>query len=183
MVPHQMSPNAFATGRSPSKGVVAVTQGLLNMLDRRQIKGVLAHEVGHIKHRDTLVSAIAASMATVITFLAHMARFASGRKMNPIVALLLMITAPLAAMVLRMMISRTREYGADRRAAELTGDPEGLAQALEVLSGGVARHPMPAGSAASNVHHIVNGFTGGLSSLMSTHPPTEKRIAALRQMR
>jgi len=183
-LPHEASPNAFATGRSPKKGVVAVTRGLLENLDRRMVKGVLAHEVGHIKNRDTLVSAIAATFASVITFVAYGLSIASrGRNsgINPLVAIAVMITAPFAALILRMMISRTREYGADKRAAELTGDPEGLAMALESLRRGVPRHPMH-NEGARNVHHFVNGFAGGLSNLMSTHPPIEKRVAALRAM-
>lgn len=182
LLPHQRSPNAFATGRSPRKGVVAVTAGLLQVLGRREVKGVLAHEIGHIKNRDTLVSAIAATLAGVVTFLAFGARYTIGRRgLNPIVGVLILISAPIAAVVIRMMISRTREYGADKRAAELTGDPEGLARALEGLAGGVQRVPMQ-GDAARNVHCIVNGFTGGLSRLMSTHPPVDKRVAALRRM-
>lgn len=182
IVPHEQSPNAFATGRSPSKGVVAVTGGLLRTLGRREVKGVLAHEIGHIKNRDTLVSAIAATLASVITFAAYSVHYMSGRRgINPIVAILIAISAPFAALLLRMMISRTREYGADKRAAELTGDPEGLALALEGLRGGVQRAPMHR-DGARNVHHIVNGFTGGLSKLFSTHPPIEKRVAALRSM-
>ena len=185
IVPHEASPNAFATGRSPKKGVVAVTRGLIEMLDRRMVKGVLAHEVGHIKNRDTLVSAIAATLAGVITFLAYGLSMASRSRssgINPLVAIAILITAPLAAIVLRMMISRTREYGADKRAAQLTGDPEGLALALEQLRRGVPARPMH-NEAARNVHHFVNGFSGTLSSLMSTHPPIDKRIAALRAMK
>ncbi|MEM7245321.1 MAG: M48 family metalloprotease, partial [Acidobacteriota bacterium] len=184
--PHEASPNAFATGRSPAKGVVAVTAGLLNTLDRREVRGVLAHELGHIKNRDTLVSAVAATIAGAITFLASFARFGAfgrGRQggSNPLVLLIMSMLAPLAAMVIRMAISRTREYGADRRAAELTGDPEGLALALEGLSRGVTRRPMERQQAQS-VHFIVHGFTGGLSKLMSTHPPIPERARRLREM-
>jgi heat shock protein HtpX len=181
------SPNAFATGRSPSRGVVAVTTGLLQTLDRREIRGVLAHEIGHIAHRDTLISAVAATIAGVITYLAYMAQFAAfGRQRdeegaNPIVLLLLAVLAPIAAMVVRMAVSRTREYAADRRAALLTGDPEGLASALEGLAHGVQRRPM-ANDGAQSVHFIVNGFSGGLSGLFSTHPPIAARIAALREL-
>ncbi len=182
IVPHEQSPNAFATGRSPSKGVVAVTAGLLQTLSRREVRGVLAHELGHIKNRDTLVSAIAATMAGVISFAARMAMFSGSRRSrNPLLGIVIMIAAPLAAVVLRMMISRTREYGADRRAAQITGDPEGLAMALEGLSRGTTRHPMQ-NHVAQNVHFIVNGFAGRLGRLMSTHPPTEKQVAKLRAM-
>lgn len=173
------SPNAFATGRSPSKGVVAVTAGLLETLDRREIRGVMAHELGHIKNRDTLISAIAATIAGAITWAAYSVMFGS-RNVNIFVRLGLMILAPMAAMVLRMAISRTREYAADKRAAQLTGDPNGLADALEGLSSGVQRQPAMAGQ--ESVHMAVNGFTGGMSAWMSTHPPTEERVRRLRQM-
>ncbi len=182
IVPHEQSPNAFATGRSPNKGVVAVTAGLLQTLSRREVRGVLAHELGHIKNRDTLVSAIAATMAGVISFAARMAMFSGGRRdRNPLLGIVIMIAAPLAAIILRMMISRTREYGADARAAQITGDPEGLAMALEGLSRGTTRQPMH-NQGAQNVHFIINGFAGRLGRLMSTHPPTEKRVAKLRAM-
>lgn len=176
------SPNAFATGRSPSKGVVAVTAGLLNTLDRREIRGVLAHEIGHIAHRDTLISSVAATMAGVITWLSYSIMY-GGRDedRNPLLGLLAMILAPLAATIIRMAISRTREYSADRRAAEISGDPEGLAMALEGLSRGVQRRPMH-NPAAANVHMIVHGFSGGLANLMSTHPPIEERVRRLRDM-
>jgi heat shock protein HtpX len=184
VLPHEHSPNAFATGRSPSKGVVAVTAGLLNTLDRREIRGVLAHEIGHIANRDTLVSAVAASIAGVITWLAYSSRFFLGGRdedrPNPLVLLLMSLLAPLAAVVVRMAISRTREYGADAHAARISGDPEGLAMALEGLSRGVRRAPMH--SDAQAVHFIVNGFSGGLSGLFSTHPPIEERARRLRAM-
>ncbi|MFT6146446.1 MAG: heat shock protein HtpX [Myxococcota bacterium] len=182
IVPHEQSPNAFATGRSPSRGVVAVTAGLLQTLSRREVRGVLAHELGHIKNRDTLVSAIAATMAGVISFAARITMFSGGRRnRNPLLGIVIMIAAPLAAVVLRMMISRTREYGADARAAQITGDPEGLAMALEGLSRGTSRRPMQT-QGAQNVHFIVNGFGGRMGRLLSTHPPTEKRVAKLRDM-
>ena len=182
-VPHEASPNAFATGRSPSKGIVAVTAGLINNLDRRQIKGVLAHELGHIKHRDTLTSAVAATMAGAISYAARMMLWGRNRRGNPILMIAIAIAAPAAALMLRMMVSRTREYAADKRAAELTGDPEGLALALEGLSGGVKRQPLSTGSDAT--HYIVNGFAGGgvMSKLFSTHPPIEERAKRLRAMK
>lgn len=182
LLPHEASPNAFATGRSPSKGVVAVTRGLLDTLDRREIRGVLAHEIGHITNRDTLVSAVAASIAGVITILARFAMFSGNRRdQNPLLMLALVILAPMAAMVVRMMISRTREYGADARAARISGDPEGLAMALEGLSRGAARRPMHT-EGAQSVHFIVNGFSGGIGRLFSTHPPTEERVKRLRAL-
>lgn len=174
------SPNAFATGRSPSKGVVAVTAGLLETLDRREIRGVLAHEVGHITNRDTLISAVAASIAGVVTWLSYMVLYQRDQDVNPLVRIAVMLLAPLAAGFLRMAISRTREYAADERAARLTGDPHGLADALEGLGRGVRRVPMHEG--AENVHMIVNGFSGTLGSMMSTHPPLEERIRRLRAM-
>ncbi|MEZ4320142.1 MAG: M48 family metalloprotease [Myxococcota bacterium] len=175
------SPNAFATGRSPSKGVVAVTDGLLRTLDRREIRGVLAHEIGHIAHRDTLINAIAASIAGAITWVAYMVMYSRDRDIHPAVRLLVMLLAPISATILRMAISRTREYAADLRAAQISGDPGGLADALEGLARGVHRIPMDE-PAAQNVHMIVNGFAGGLSNLMSTHPPIEERIRRLREL-
>ena len=175
------SPNAFATGRSPSKGIVAVTRGLLQTLGRREIRGVLAHEIGHIANRDTLTSAVAATLTGVITWLAYSMMYTRGRSQNALVGILMMVLAPMAAGILRMAISRTREYSADAYAARISGDPEGLAMALQGLSRGVRRQPMQ-NEAAMNVHMVVNGFEGGLSNLMSTHPPLEKRIAKLREM-
>lgn len=182
IVPHERSPNAFATGRSPSKGVVAVTAGLLETLDRRQIRGVLAHELGHIAHRDTLVSAVAATLAGALTIGARMVMFGGrDRDVNPAVAIALAILAPLAAVVMRMAISRTREYGADARAAAITGDPEGLAQALERISGRQVSVPMHTGS--ESVHYISDGFGGTMGKLLSTHPPVDERIRRLRTRR
>lgn len=175
------SPNAFATGRSPSRGVVAVTDGLLEHLDRREIRGVLAHEVGHIQNRDTLVSAIAATIAGVVSWLAWMVLYQRDQDVHPVVKIGVWLLAPMAAMFVRMAISRTREYGADVRAAQLTGDPEGLALALERLASGVQHVPMEAGH-GENVHMIVNGFAGGLGQMMSTHPPIEERVRRLRAM-
>lgn len=183
ILPHEASPNAFATGRSPSKGVVAVTAGLIRTLSRREVRGVLAHELGHIKNRDTLVSAVAATIAGVASFVARYAFFLGDRRnQNPLIGLAIMILAPMGAMVLRMMISRTREYGADARAAQISGDPEGLAMALEGLSRGTQRQPMHT-EGAQSVHFIVNGFGGTMGRLFSTHPPIEERVKRLRQMR
>ncbi len=175
------SPNAFATGRSPSRGVVAVTQGLLDQLDRREIRGVVAHEIGHIQNRDTLISAVAGTLAGAISYMAHMVMWTRDRDTPVWVSLLIMLLAPVAAGILQMSISRTREYAADRRAAQLTGDPEGLARALERLAYGVKRVPMQ--TPAEHVHMIVNGFSGGMASWFSTHPPIEERIRRLREMR
>ena len=178
---HEMSPNAFATGRSPRKGVVAVTAGLIRVLDQRQVRGVIAHELGHIKNRDTLVSAMASTLAGVITILAVSARWSShrGRQRGNWMLFIVALLAPAAAVLVRMAISRTREYMADRRAAQLTGDPEGLALALERLGGGVQRQPMQT-EGARNVHFFANGFGGGFGRWFSTHPPIERRVQALR---
>lgn len=184
IVPNERSPNAFATGRSPDRGVVAVTAGLLEVLDRRQIRGVLAHELGHIAHRDTLISAVAATMGAAVSMLGRMAFWFGGNREeggNPIVALLMMLLAPLAAMIIQMSISRTREYAADRRAAALTGDPQGLASALATIGGIGARVPMHTGQPST--HYIANTFRGGLANLFSTHPPMEERIRRLQAMR
>jgi heat shock protein HtpX len=183
LVPHEASPNAFATGRDPAHGVVAVTAGLLHNLDRREVRGVLAHELGHIANRDTLVSAVAATIAGTITFVARMAMWtgSNDRDANPLATLAMALLAPIAALVLRMMVSRTREYGADAEAARLTGDPEGLALALERLAFGAHRAPMHTGGEAT--HYIVQRFTGGLGQLLSTHPPIEERVRRLRMMR
>lgn len=184
IVPSERSPNAFATGRSPDKGVVAVTAGLLEALDRRQIRGVLAHELGHIKHRDTLINAVAATMGAAISMLGRMAFWmGSGRENNgnPFIGIAMMILAPLVAAIIQMSISRTREYAADARAAQLTGDPEGLAQALERIAGIGQRVPMETGSPST--HYIAGNFMGGMAKLFSTHPPIEERIARLRRAR
>jgi heat shock protein HtpX len=145
------------------------------------VRGVLAHELGHIKHRDTLTSAIAATLAGAVTIGARMMLYGRSRRTNPILLIAVMVGAPMAALVLRMMVSRTREYAADRRAAKLTGDPEGLAQALLGLSARVEQTPMTTGS--ETTHQIVNGFAGGrLSRFLSTHPPIEKRVERLRKL-
>ncbi|MCB9681120.1 MAG: M48 family metalloprotease [Alphaproteobacteria bacterium] len=182
LVPNEASPNAFATGRDPAHGVVAVTAGLLQTLDRRQIRGVLAHELGHIRHRDTLTSAVAATMAGAVTMLARLAFWTGGDRDTPMVArLATMLLAPIAATLLHLAVSRSREYAADARAAALTGDPEGLASALERISGIGARVPMHTGSEAT--HYIANTFGGGLGGLFSTHPPMEERVRRLRGLR
>ncbi len=178
-IPHEPSPNAFATGRNPGKGLVAVTRGLVEQLDRREVRGVLAHELGHIKHRDTLVSTVAASMAGAVSYFAMAARYGRNRRANPLVLVVLSLLAPLSATLIRLGISRTREYKADRRAADLTGDAEGLALALEGLSRGVQARPMQ-NDRARSVHFVVHGFVGGLSRLFSTHPPIAERVRRLR---
>jgi heat shock protein HtpX len=188
---HDDQPNAFATGRNPQNAAVAVNTGLLRMMSEREVAGVVAHELAHIRNRDTLIMTITATLAGAIGMLAQfgaffgMARDAEGRPANPIAGLLILIFAPLAAMVVQMAISRSREYEADRLGAEIAGDPHGLADALETLEAGVARiHSQWAENNPAAAHLcIVNPLAGGrMDSLFSTHPRTANRVAALRAM-
>ncbi len=189
------SPNAFATGRNPEKAVVAVTEGLLNLLQPHEIKGVLAHEIAHIKDRDILIGTIAATFAGAIMILADMARWSAifgggssneeeeGGGLGLIGSIVLSIVAPLAALIIQMAISRSREYLADEVGAKLSGNPEFLASALEKLA--IASHRIPMVEARPATAHmfIVNPLTGGgLLNLFSTHPPIEERIRRLRAM-
>jgi heat shock protein HtpX len=185
------SPNAFATGRNPDHAAVAATQGILRLLTPTELKGVLAHEIGHVQHRDILISTIAATLAGAIMILANMAKWGAilglGRddEEGPgIVGILVMsIIAPLAAMLIQLAVSRSREYLADEAGAHLSHNPESLARALEKLSLGVERAPMDASPATAHMF-IVNPLTGrSLMNLFSTHPPIEERIARLRAMR
>lgn len=181
------SPNAFATGRSPSHGVVAVNQGLLDILDRHEVEGVVAHEIAHIKHRDTLTSAIVATMAGAISSIANIAMFSSifgggdDEGGNPLTLLLTMLVAPMAAMLIQFGVSRSREFEADKTAAQLTGSPRGLQRALLKLDQGVAE--VPTAMSPSSAHLcIVNPFSGvgrGVVTLFSTHPPIEERVRRL----
>lgn len=190
--------NAFATGRKPSKGVVAVTEGITRLLSRRELRGVLAHEIAHIRNRDTLVSTIAASIAAAITYLAHAlqfgALFGGGRHEEEgqgglAGGLLLALVAPLAATLLQLGISRSREFHADEAGARISGDPEALARALEKLDAS-ASHGMRddaygrESEPATAGLFIVNPFSGagGVMRLFSTHPSTEERIRRLRKM-
>lgn len=186
------SPNAFATGRNPANGVVAVNTGLLNLLDEREVAGVIAHELAHIKHRDTLTMAIVASLAGAIMILADIARFAAifGGRSNDddnggvIGWLVALIVAPLAAMMIQMAVSRAREYEADRMGAEIAGDPSGLANALSKLHSGVQTRPSHVMQPQMSHMCIVNPFKGGgIAALFSTHPPVEERIRRLNAMR
>lgn len=188
----QQAPNAFATGRNPEHGVVAVTQGLLNLMGPEEVRGVIAHELGHIKNRDILVGTVAATLAGAIMTLASMARWAAifggGRNDEEggsgIFGLIAMsIIAPMAAMVVQMAISRSREYLADATAAQITGNPEGLARALEKLGATSGRIPMDAEPATAHMF-ITNPLSGRtLANLFSTHPPIEERVARLRGAR
>jgi heat shock protein HtpX len=183
------TPNAFATGRNPEHAVVAVTEGLLQLMDRDEVMGVLAHELAHVKNRDILIGSIAATMAGAIMMLASMARwgaiFGGGRgsdnRGGGIGLIVMSILAPIGAMIVQMAISRTREYLADATGAKFTGNPEGLARALEKLGGYSRRIPMDANPSTAHMF-IVNPLAGGrsLMNLFSTHPPLEERIARLR---
>jgi heat shock protein HtpX len=176
--------NAFATGRSPSHAAVAATEGILRAMNRDELEGVLAHELSHVLNRDTLISTVAATLAGAITHLAHFFMF-FGRgdddeAPNPLVGLLTMILAPLAAMLIQMAVSRSREYAADATGAALVGHPQGLASALAKLHTAAARVPLHVSDPATAHLFIVNPLSGRrLASLFSTHPPLEDRIARL----
>ena len=183
-------PNAFATGRSPENGAVAVTTGLVQRLDQREVAGVIAHELAHIKNRDTLTMTIAATVAGAISMLAQFGFFFGGRGgqdrgMGIIGVLFAVIFAPMAAMLIQMTISRTREYSADRLGAEITRDPLGLASALRKIAASAGRVEIPSAerNPASAPMFIINPLTGvRIDDLFSTHPKTEKRIRALEEM-
>ncbi|MEZ5174727.1 MAG: zinc metalloprotease HtpX [Acidimicrobiia bacterium] len=186
-------PNAFATGRSPRHAAVAVTTGILDILDHRELEGVLGHELAHVKNRDILISTIAATIAAALTLLARMAFWGGmGRRRDngatAIVGLVAMILAPIAAALIQMAISRSREFEADHDGAESTGSPLALASALEKISMGTARHPMQVNPAVSQlfIADPLKAFgsrgPGRMSKMFSTHPPIEERIARLHRM-
>jgi heat shock protein HtpX len=187
------TPNAFATGRNPSHAAVAVTEGILRILDEEELEGVLAHELSHVKNRDVLISTIAATLAGAITYLAHMAQWAAmfggrsgddeDRGGNPIALILMAVLAPIAAMLVQLAVSRAREFQADAAGARMAGKPWGLAKALEKLQ--MANEAVPMAVNPSTAHlFIVNPLSGNvLMRLFSTHPPLEERIARLRAMR
>ena len=188
------APNAFATGRNPQHAAVAVTEGIMRILDDEELEGVLAHEMSHVVNRDVLISTIAATLAGAITYLAHMAQWAAmfgGRSRddeeggsNPIAMILLAILAPIAAMLVQMAVSRSREFQADATGARVAGKPWGLAKALEKLQMANEAVPMAAATPATAHLFIVNPLSGQtLMRLFSTHPPLEERIARLRAMR
>ncbi len=188
----EMQPNAFATGRGPRHAAVAVTQGLLETMDREELKGVLAHELGHVKHRDILISSIAATLAGAITFIARMAgwalMFGGGSRDErggggALGGLLFYLVAPIAALLIQLAVSRSREFAADAEGARIAGTPLGLASALRKLGAYTARVPMR--TARPNTAHmmIANPFGGkGMMALFATHPPIEERIRRLEAM-
>jgi heat shock protein HtpX len=186
------TPNAFATGRNAEHAVVAVTEGILKILNREELSGVLGHELSHIRHHDILIGTIVATFAGAIGMLAHMAQWAmifgggrgssDDRRGNGLVMILMMILAPIAAMLIQMAISRSREYGADAGGAKLCGNPLSLASALQKLERGAEAIPMQAQPATAHMF-IVNPLRGGgMMKLFRTHPPTEERIARLQAM-
>ncbi|TDI95133.1 MAG: zinc metalloprotease HtpX [Caldithrix sp.] len=179
------TPNAFATGRDPDHAAVAVTEGMMRMLSEDELEGVIAHELAHIKNRDILIGSIAATIAGAINMLYYFGLFFGGSDDddgNPIAGLLMIIIAPIAAMLIQMAISRSREFGADRIGAGICGKPMSLASALENLERGVKRIPMNATPTSAHMF-IVNPLRGGgIRSLFSTHPSTQERVRRLREM-
>jgi heat shock protein HtpX len=184
----ELAPNAFATGRNPEHAVVAVTQGLMNMMNQDELEGVLAHELGHVKNRDILISTIVATLAGAIMWIASIARFSAffgGRDddeggLGIIGVLVVSMVAPIAAMIVQMAVSRSREYLADATAASITGNPRGLASALSKLGGFSRSHAQVDASPATAHMFIVNPLTGKqMMNLFSTHPPIEERVARL----
>src|SRR5437763_15569855 len=183
------SPNAFATGRNPSHAAVAATEGILQVLSDTELEGVIAHELAHVKHRDILISSVAATLAAAIMFAAHSARWAmifggyggrdDRRGGNPIALLATIILAPIAAGLIQMAISRSREFSADAGGAQITGNPYGLADALRKIDAVAKRVPLDANPATAHMFIMKPFSGGGLMSLFSSHPPTEERIRAL----
>jgi heat shock protein HtpX len=191
-VMQQDQPNAFATGRNPEHGAVAVTTGIMHILSREELEGVLAHELAHIKHRDILIGTVAASIAGAISYLAHMAQwamiFGGGRDDEEggggfAGMLVMMIVGPIAALLVQLAISRSREYEADRGGAEIAGSPLYLARALGKLQMASERIPMQANPATSHMFIVSPLSGGGFARLFSTHPPMQERIARLEAMR
>jgi heat shock protein HtpX len=186
----QPTPNAFATGRNPQHAVVAATEGIMQILSRDELKGVMAHEMSHVMHRDILIGSIAATMAGAISYMAHMAQWAmifgggnDEEDSNPIALIALMILGPIAAMLVQMAISRSREYVADRGGALMCGNPHNLADALRKLEMANSRMPMQKVNEATAHMFIVSPLRGsGIKSLFSTHPPVEERIRRLETM-
>ncbi|WP_428415811.1 zinc metalloprotease HtpX [Methylibium sp.] len=184
------APNAFATGRNPQNAAVAATTGILRVLSERELRGVMAHELAHVKHRDILISTVSATMAGAISMLANFAMFfggrsSDGRPANPIAGILVMLLAPLAASLIQMAISRAREFEADRGGAEISGDPQALASALQKIQRYAQGIPLEAAERHPETAQmmIMNPLSGGgLRGLFSTHPATEERVAKLMAM-
>lgn len=183
----EAQPNAFATGRNPENAAVAATVGIMRILDARELRAVMAHELAHVKHRDTLISTISATIAGAISSIAQFGMFFGGRErgVHPAVAIMIMVLAPIAAMLIQMAISRAREFEADKAGADICRDPKALASALEKISGSAKRIP----NAVAEEHPetgqmmIINPLSGGgLRGLFSTHPQTEERVAKLNVM-
>ena len=179
----QDQPNAFATGRNPKNGAVAVTAGITRLLSEDELRGVIAHELAHIKHRDILIQSVASTIGAAITYLGYMVLWFTDER-NPLAMIAMWLLAPLAATIIQLSISRQREYAADAGGAEICGNPESLASALLRLEEGVKARPMQVNQATESMY-IVRPFRGhrGIASLFSTHPSTEERVKRLRQMR
>jgi heat shock protein HtpX len=179
-----MQPNAFATGRDPKHAAVAVTQGILQILSPTELEGVLAHEMSHIKHRDILISSVTATLAGVLSFLPRVLWFFGGRdsSIGMVGRLAMWILAPIAAMMIQMMVSRSREFEADREGARLCGRPVALADALRRLESGAQNIPMQANQATAHMYIINPLRADGLKKLFSSHPPTAERVARLEAM-
>jgi heat shock protein HtpX len=184
----EMSPNAFATGRNPEHAAVAATQGILQILDEEELEGVIAHELSHVKHRDILISSIAATLAATIMMASRFALFFGGSRSddregtNPLALFATIILAPIAAMLIQAAISRSREYDADAGGAGLTGSPAGLISALKKIETAAQRVPLDANPATAHMFIIKPFSVSGLLGLFSTHPPTEDRVRALMQL-
>jgi heat shock protein HtpX len=178
------SPNAFATGRNPKHAAVAATEGLLRILSREELEGVIAHELAHVKHRDILISSVAATIAAAIMMVSRFAMFFGGgrddnRQGNPVALIATIFLAPIAAMLIQAAISRSREFGADAGGAAIAGHPMGLVSALRKIDATARRVPLDANPATAHMFIIKPFSAGGLLSLFSTHPPTEARVQAL----
>ena len=184
----ELSPNAFATGRNPHHAAVAATEGILRILDEEELEGVIAHELSHVKHRDILISSIAATLAATIMMVSRFAMFFGGGRsderegMNPVALLATIILAPIAAMLIQAAISRSREFDADAGGAGMTGSPNGLISALKKIESAARGIPLDANPATAHMFIIKPFSASGLLGLFSTHPPTEDRVRALLQL-
>jgi len=176
------TPNAFATGRDPKHAAVAATEGIIKMLDDNELAGVMAHELTHVKNRDILTSTIAATFAGAIAMMAQFARYSGGSsrsRQNPVMLIFIIIGAPLAAILIKMLVSRIREYAADAGGAKISGQPLALANALNKLHYGVQKYPLTNGNPAHSHMFIINPFLGGMQKLFATHPPVDERVKRL----